>query len=219
MKSLQTPSFSPPAHLGRNTASQGQRFAGIAFVAAVHALLLYALLNALNVVPMPKIPGVIGGRVIFVPPEANVPLPPPPLVAPPPVVVPPTIVDIPVEMVAPPASTAITATPPQVASLPVPRAPAPPVRAPARAIAATHTTPDYPPVSRRLAEQGTLRLKLSIDEQGAVRDAMLITSSGFARLDMAAVDWVKAHWRYQPATEGGHPVPSYAEAVVTFRLR
>lgn len=219
MTGFQNPSFSPPSHLGRNPASQGQRFGGIAFVAAVHVVLLYGLLHALGVAPLPKIPPDLGGRVIFVPTEADVPPPPPPPVAPPPVVVPPTIVDIPLEVVTPPASTAITPTVPPVASLPVPAASAPSARVPARAIAATHTTPEYPPVSRRLAEQGTLRLKLTIDERGVVRDAVLITSSGFARLDMAAVDWVKMHWRYQPASEAGHSVPSYAEAVVTFRLR
>ena len=90
---------------------------------------------------------------------------------------------------------------------------------PARALLATHTTPDYPPVSRRLGEQGTLRLKLSITAQGAVSDAMVVNSSGHPRLDEAAVDWVKAHWRYQPAMRGPSAVPSTTDAVVTFKLQ
>jgi protein TonB len=106
--------------------------------------------------------------------------------------------------------------PEQIATIEKP----PPITfSPARALFATHTTPDYPPLSRRLGEQGTLRLKLSITPQGAVADAMVVNSSGHPRLDEAAVDWVKTHWRYQPAMRGPTAVPSTADAVVTFKLQ
>lgn len=88
----------------------------------------------------------------------------------------------------------------------------------ARAIAATHTIPDYPPVAARLNQQGDVRLALTIDERGAVTDASVVGSSGHDALDAAAIIWVKAHWRYEPALRDGKPVPSTAEAVVTFRL-
>jgi len=73
-------------------------------------------------------------------------------------------------------------------------------------------------VSRRLAEQGTLRLRLAITADGGVSDAQIESSSGHPRLDDAAMQWVKAHWRYEPALEGAKRVPTTAQAVVTFKL-
>ena len=90
---------------------------------------------------------------------------------------------------------------------------------PARAIAGSHTIPEYPFVSRRLREQGTLRLKLTIDEKGSVTEAVVVNSSGFQRLDEAAVKWVKANWRYMPAMQDTKAVSSTADAIVEFRLQ
>ena len=42
---------------------------------------------------------------------------------------------------------------------------------------------------------------------------------GHQRLDDAAVLWVKAHWRYEPAMQGPKPIPSTATAEVTFKLK
>jgi|HubBroStandDraft_6_1064221.scaffolds.fasta_scaffold588966_2 TonB family protein len=89
---------------------------------------------------------------------------------------------------------------------------------PARPIFDTHTTPDYPPIAARLSEEGSVRLALSIDAQGYVTDATVITSSGYDALDRAAVGWVRAHWRYAPALKDGVPIPASTSAVVTFRL-
>jgi protein TonB len=124
----------------------------------------------------------------------------------------------------------LTYTPPTAISLPppqpvpaVPRGVPPPtpplVFTPARAIAASHSIPEYPFVSRRLREQGTLRLKLTIDEKGLVTEAVVVNSSSFQRLDEAAVKWVKAQWRYTPAMQGTKPVPSMADAIVEFKLQ
>ena len=87
-----------------------------------------------------------------------------------------------------------------------------------RAITSTHTIPPYPPLGVRLAHEGTTRLKIAVDEQGNVVSAEVVQSSGHDELDIAAVAWVKAHWRYQPAMEAGHAVSGTTEAVVTFRL-
>jgi protein TonB len=105
------------------------------------------------------------------------------------------------------------------ASLERPTPQPPIVVMPARAIMATHTIPDYPPVSRRLGEQGTLRLRLAISTDGAVEDARVEVSSGHQRLDNAAIEWVKTHWRYEPAMQGVRPIPSTATAEVTFKLK
>jgi len=89
---------------------------------------------------------------------------------------------------------------------------------PPQPISSTHTRPDYPPQSRKLSEEGTVRLVISIDERGYVSEAQIISSSGFPRLDEAAATWVKAHWRYWPAVKDGKPVPAKATASVLFKL-
>jgi protein TonB len=99
---------------------------------------------------------------------------------------------------------------------PAPRAIAP---TPAKAIAATHTTPPYPPLSRRLSEQGTVLLHIAVAEDGSVAQAMVEKSSGSERLDEAARDWVRQHWRYHPATHNGKPVASEMKVNVVFNLR
>lgn len=97
----------------------------------------------------------------------------------------------------------------QVAALPTP----------ARGIMNTHTIPPYPPISIRLNEQGNVTLQVRISETGAVEEAVVTRSSGYPRLDDAAVAWVKSHWRYRAAEQGGRPVASSTTAVVKFELR
>jgi protein TonB len=197
--------------------------ATVSFVLAIHAVILYAFLTALGVVPMPTIPMPFIGTLI--PDDRPIPLPPPPIQ---PVIEAPRLNDTALPIIeiplAPEGSGAITqqqvqpqATPQRQTSL-EPQAP-PIAITPARAIAWTHTIPEYPPLSRRLGEQGTLHLKLVIAADGTVSDAQVETSSGHQRLDEAAVQWVKAHWRYDPAMQGLSPVASAAMAVVTFKLK
>jgi protein TonB len=88
----------------------------------------------------------------------------------------------------------------------------------AQAVIGTHTTPDYPPLETRLGHEGNVYLHLAIDANGVVADVRIVRSSGYDDLDQAAADWVKAHWRYLPATQGGVPTASSTDAIVTFRL-
>lgn len=203
--------------------SPQQRLFGIAFAVTMEAAIVYALLMALGYAPAPPaIPGDL--IVVNVPPPSKIDTTPPPPVQtfdpPPVVVVPPEITLIYTPPVQPttislPPPLPLPATPPRVVPPPAP----PVVFTPARAIAASHTIPEYPFISRRLREQGTLRLKLTIDEKGSVMGAVVVNSSGFQRLDEAAVNWVKAHWRYTPALQGTKPVSSTADAIVEFRLQ
>lgn len=66
--------------------------------------------------------------------------------------------------------------------------------------------PIYPPMSRRLREQGTVFLELLIQPDGTVSEITVRTSSGFARLDASALAAVKK-WRYVPAKRAGVPIP------------
>ena len=203
-----------------------QRTVGLVLAAALNAGIIYALLAELGMVPMPVIQPPIHTRVIIEPQNRQVPPPPQPTIPAPRITefVPP-IIEIPLapqgdRTITPPPAQPVTppAEPPRVASLNPPVTP-PIIVTPPRAIMATHTIPDYPPVSRRLGEQGMLRLRLAIGADGAVEDARVETSSGYRRLDDAAIQWVKAHWRYEPAMQGPKAIPSTATADVTFRLR
>jgi periplasmic protein TonB len=196
-----------------------QRIFGIVFAIAMEAGIVYALLVALGYVETPTLrPPLTVVNVAPLPKDATDPLPPPQIFEPP--VVQPTITPV-IELtyVPPIPQTAISLAPPIPVPPPRQATPPPVVFTPARALAATHTIPEYPFVSRRLREQGTLRLKLVVDEKGFVTEATVVNSSGFARLDEAAVTWVKTHWRYTPAREGAKPVRSNADAIVEFRLQ
>jgi protein TonB len=215
-----TGSFRVSRH--RTIHSPQQRAFGIVFAVLMEAAIVYALLVTLGYVEAPLPPSRF--TVVNVAPvndDPPIPVPPPQTFDPPPVVQPVTPV-IQLTYDPPPPVTAISTPPPQPV-LPLPQVtPAPPppvVFTPARGIQATHTTPEYPFLSRRLREQGTLRLKISIDERGIVTRATVVNSSGFNRLDEAAVNWVKAHWRYTPALQGTRPVASTADAIVEFRLQ
>jgi protein TonB len=77
--------------------------------------------------------------------------------------------------------------------------------------------PEYPPVSRRLGEQGRVLFDLYILPDGSVGEARLRRSSGHARLDGAALDAVR-RWRYMPARRGLDPIPYWYVQPVTFSL-
>lgn len=89
------------------------------------------------------------------------------------------------------------------------------VRTPARAVDAP--PPVYPPLALRLGEQGEVLLRVALDEQGAVQSVELQASSGYARLDAAALAAVR-HWRFEPAHRGILGEASIVLQPVVFRL-
>jgi len=70
-------------------------------------------------------------------------------------------------------------------------------------------SPAYPALSRRLGEEGKLVLQVELDETGRINKAMVVESSGYSRLDNAALSAVKT-WRCRPATRDGRAVPAIA---------
>lgn len=78
--------------------------------------------------------------------------------------------------------------------------------------------PAYPPLSRRLGEEGKVVLRVELDEQGNVSAARVATASGFARLDEAALAAVKT-WRCNPARRDGQPVRAVALQPFKFVLQ
>lgn len=64
--------------------------------------------------------------------------------------------------------------------------------------------PPYPPISRRLNEQGRSTVRVLIGADGLPQRAEIARSSGFERLDQAALATVM-RWRYVPGKRGGVP--------------
>jgi protein TonB len=81
------------------------------------------------------------------------------------------------------------------------------------------TADDYPPISIRLQEQGTVAIRFTVNTEGSVNECAVATSSGKGRLDDAACTMVKRRWKYKPATQDGKPVPWTTTANVVFQLR
>lgn len=77
--------------------------------------------------------------------------------------------------------------------------------------------PDYPRMSRRLGEHGRVVLRVLITVDGMAQQVELKQSSGFARLDAAAMEAV-GRWRYVPGKRGGVPEPMWFNVPITFSL-
>lgn len=63
--------------------------------------------------------------------------------------------------------------------------------------------PEYPSASTRLGEEGTTTLSLFINENGRVADARIAKSSGYERLDQAAIKHAMRNWVFTPCTQEG----------------
>ena len=64
-----------------------------------------------------------------------------------------------------------------------------------------------------------MQLDVYVLESGKVGDVRIKKSSGFERLDDAAVKEVKRSWRFVPGTENGKPVAMWRAFAVTFDLK
>jgi protein TonB len=198
---------------------------GIIFVVAFHAVAIYALASGLANSTIQLLRGNVQAVVAVEKVEENAPPPPPPPDFKPPDVVaiaPEVTIDL-AQAPPPAATTAITAAPPKppapVAVAPPPPPPPPP---PTPAVATTShavTADDYPAISIRLQEQGTVAIKFVIGADGSVSNCEVSTPSGKPRLDEAACRMVQRRWKYKPATQDGKPVSVSQQANVVFQLR
>lgn len=112
-----------------------------------------------------------------------------------------------------PASPPVSVAALEPAPAPAPPAPAAPVAAPpapsvqmpsSDADYLQNPKPPYPPISRRLNEQGKTTVRVLIGADGLPQRAEIAKSSGFDRLDQAAVGTVM-RWRFVPGKRGGVP--------------
>ena len=80
------------------------------------------------------------------------------------------------------------------------------------------TRAPYPAASIRLEEEGVVELAIHVLRNGRIADVKVARSSGHPRLDRAAVEEARRHWRLQPATQGGEPVDAWGTFRIVFRL-
>lgn len=124
-------------------------------------------------------------------------------------------------------------TPPPDPSPPVPAPAAPPVAAapapaapPAPSVPQTVTSgieyvqppqPEYPPVSKRMGEEGKAVVRVLVNEKGRPEQAEVQRTSGSARLDEAArLAVLRAV--FKPFMENGRAVAAYAIVPIRFQL-
>ena len=184
-----------------------------------------ALVWALNAGLSSKLVQLLGGPMettLIEEVQTDEPPPPPPpapdIDAPPPFVPAP---EVSISLAPETTTTAIQATttrPPPAAPPPAPAARAPVVVLPKQDPRRGITQPEYPPASRRAGEAGTVQLRIFVLENGRVREAQVSQTSGFPRLDEAAVREATRAWRFVPGTQDGKPAGMWHEIKVTFRL-
>lgn len=204
-----------PNHLKTAQTSNSSKLTGFIIVVLIHIAAIAALVTALASGQIMKQIQEIKASVEAekIPPKAPPP-PPPDLAKPPPPAAivpqisiqqeapPPSVTTQPKPPPAPPKTTAVQAAPTEL-----------------KAIQRTHTLPPYPTISQRLGEQGTSQLTVAISTEGAVTDCTIAKSSGSQRLDSAACEYVKGHWKWQPPTQEGKPVAAKTQVDVVWNLK
>lgn len=213
-----------------------RRFAVVATVIGLHVLGLWALQAGLLRRAVELVVPVAVMADLIEPPQPQVtpePTPPKPQPAPKPVAPvqravkqAPMPLAIPDPVPAPAAPTGVVSAPPEpppavtepVAAAPVaPPAPPPaPLSLDVRDNFKDLPPPPYPTMSHRLNEQGAVRLDIRVEANGTASNVRVVRSSGFPRLDDAAVK-AALRWRYIPRN-GGAPTPGTYEYVIRFEI-
>ncbi|WP_235425749.1 energy transducer TonB [Cellvibrio mixtus] len=195
-------------------------------VIGIHASLLAAMVLAPaapkpDIIVQPTIQGVLiaAPQEAPPPPEPPPPLPPEPKPEPKPTPKPPPK--------APPSERAVKAPeppPPQPVEQPIQPAkeaeptPAPVLPPNADASQLNNPAPAYPNLSRRLGEKGTVVLEILVKANGTVGEVKMKSSSGYKRLDDAAINAIKK-WKFIPASQAGIAIDYWYEIPFEFGFR
>ena len=78
--------------------------------------------------------------------------------------------------------------------------------------------PPYPALSKRMGEQGKVLVRALIGTDGQAQDVQLAQSSGFERLDQAALKAAR-QWRYVPGKRDGVAQAMWFNIPFTFQLQ
>lgn len=157
------------------------------------------------------------------PPRVAKPQPPKPAPTPSPLplavadTAPASVAPVPVAVIAVPAPAAAPPAPAAPAAVAAPPAP-PRLQMPSSAADyLNNPSPEYPRLSRRMGEQGKVVVRVLIGIDGKAQKAEINTSSGFERLDRAALDTV-LRWRYVPGKRGGVAEAMWFNVPINFVL-
>ena len=186
------------------------RSGGVIIAIAIHLLVLYVVSMSLGIVKVPNFVKPMEAVIIDQPQDQQEPVQ---VVKPdlesPPIETPPIEDTIPEPeiVVDEPAPAAITAE----------TSPAPPVTETANMTVSRRVDPVYPAGSRRDGEQGTGMYRVLVDEKGRPSDVQVLKSSGFPRLDEAAMAAIRK-WAFKPAVQNSQPVQSWTRVAVSFKL-
>lgn len=123
-----------------------------------------------------------------------------------------------VEKTVPPAAaTAAPAAPTPPAAAAAPSPPAPIVAPRFNAAYLNNPPPAYPPLLRRMGEEGKVLLRVFVTAEGNAAEVRIQTSSGSPLFDEAAMNAVR-HWRFVPARQGDAAVAAWVQVPIAFKL-
>lgn len=213
-----------PTYLAISDGRSRGRIGSAATVVAIHVAAIFGLVAALNQGALMKEIRIIQASIEAPQEIPREPPPAPPdLIKPtPPVAIPPVFM-VQEAVAAAPSITIVPAKPhsaPAAAASSAPaHTPSAPSNDPLRPIMRTHTLPPYPPMARRLNEQGTTLMELSISLRGSVSECRIVESSSSVRLDEAGCEFVTNNWRWQPPTRAGAAVSAKTRVSIKWDLR
>jgi len=94
-----------------------------------------------------------------------------------------------------------------------------PDTAPVEATLAYRAVPlKYPVAALHSRMEGTVLLKVLVDERGVPQDVIVLKGSGYALLDRSAREQVMQGWKFAPAMVDGHAVRAWAQVPVNFNI-
>jgi periplasmic protein TonB len=206
-------------------AKNSKRTLAFFLVVIIHALFFWVLASGLGAKMVQTVMGPVETKIIEeLPEDDKEPPPPPPDIEQPPPYVPPPEVSVDIAIDTGPTTAISGATSERPVAAPPPPPPKPveakrTITPPStQGKGARITQPEYPPASRRAGEAGTVTLKCYVKEDGRCSEVSVVKSSGFEKLDEAAVKEVQRNWKFVPGKEDGKPVASWHSFQVTFRL-
>ena len=77
--------------------------------------------------------------------------------------------------------------------------------------------PKYPTISKRMGEQGVVKLRVFVESNGKPSKIELFKSSNTSRLDQAAIDAVW-QWKFVPAKRGNESIADWVIVPIVFSL-
>jgi protein TonB len=194
-----------------------EQLISVIFVMVLHGVVFYVLWNH-RIIPTPDETYILVSNFVNPPTHVKPPQPKPPK----------PLKSLPPDTTLPERHNLVAEVPVVLPDEPVglPPPPEPVIEAPAQPLVLTselsvncpdRQPPEYPPLSNRMNEQGKVVLRVELGEDGRVANTEVKTSSGYRRLDDAALNAVMA-WRCKPAVRNGVAVRAVALQPFKFTL-